>query len=107
MERPFEEGDIAQSFEVTGRRRVPLQPPAPVREQDERQVGPFLLLIQPIAKRAQVGSGDRFLGYDDECGPLVECRQQFHERGDRLRVDSRLAKHFLGDCRVAPARRQD
>ena len=46
MERPLEEGDVAEHLEETPRRGIALQPAAALGQQDERKVRPFRLVLQ-------------------------------------------------------------
>ena len=47
MKRALKECNVAQQFQVPPGRRIALQPPAPARQQDEREIRPFLLILDP------------------------------------------------------------
>jgi len=47
MKRAFEKSDVAEQFEQPPRLGVSLKPAAPLRQQDEREIGPFGLVLNP------------------------------------------------------------
>ena len=55
MERPFQEGHIAEQFRQSGGVRIALQPTATVRQDDKGQIRPTGLRADPEDDRAQVG----------------------------------------------------
>ena len=59
MERPLEEGDVAQRVEQPRRRRIALETAAAPGEQDEREVRPVGLAREPRRESVQVGRLDR------------------------------------------------
>ena len=79
VERPFEEGDVAERLEQAPAPRVALEPAAALGQQDEREVRPFGLSSHPARERAQIGAAQRLLGDEREAGAAPQLARPTRE----------------------------
>ena len=94
VERPFEEGDVAQHLEIARRGRIALQPAAALGQQDEGKVRPFGLRAEPArpaACRSAVRSASSVTSA--EAGARSPARDQ---------LSSERARH-AARCRASPS----
>ena len=89
MKRPLEERDIAERLEETPRRGIALQAAAALSQKDEREIRPFLLVVEEACKAVKIGAAQRLFGDKPESGAGA---QLAHQRGD-VGSDCRL---YLG-----------
>jgi len=61
MKGPFEEGDIAENFEVAASCGIPLKPAPALSQQDEREIRPLGLFVDPLRQIRQICVSYRFL----------------------------------------------
>ena len=80
VKRPFKEADVAERLEETLRRRVALEAAASAGKQNEGEVGPLRLRLQPRRQRPQIRAVQRFLRNNAKTGARIEL---VHQSGDR------------------------
>ena len=107
MEGPFEEGNVAERFQQADRTGIALEPPTALSQQDEREIGPFLLLPQEGVEGMKIGTAQRFFGDEREAGTRSQLRDQRRQIGRNGRIDPGLAQHGGGDAGIAAERGKD
>ena len=93
MERPLEEGDVAEHFQVPSRRRIALQAAAALGQQDEWEVRPFRLRGQPSGQGIEVGAGKRLFGNNSAPGSFLQRSHKPFDVPDHVPADAGLGKH--------------
>ncbi len=104
MEGPLQERHIAQQLEIASGGRVALQPSTAPRQQDEGQVRPFPLPVEPLRQRSESTPGKRLLGHDDETGAVVELLDELLEVRADVGADVGFRQHGRRDGGVAAMR---
>jgi hypothetical protein len=107
MERPFDEGDVAEGFGQPGRRRVAFEAAPVLGQQDERKVGPSGLRRNPFHHSAHVGAAGCFLGQDGQVGAASDLLHQLCQIEADFGMDARVPQDPFGNHRVTPARREN
>ena len=105
VERPFEEGHVAEQFEQSPGGRIALQPAA-LGEDDERQVGPFGLGVDPVGQAVEIDPHQRFFGDQRKARPGFEPVDQPVGVAEGGAGDLRFVQHRQRDTGVAASRRE-
>jgi hypothetical protein len=107
MERPFDEGGVAEGFGQPGRRRVAFEATPMLGQQDERKVGPRGLRRNPLPHSAYVGAAGCFLGQDGQVGAASDRLHQLCQIEADFGMDARVPQDPFGNDRITPARREN
>ena len=118
MERPLQEGDVAEQLEEAAGLGIALEPAAALGQQDEREVGPFGLRVDPAGQGVEVGCRERFLGDDGEArrrlqssstscetspttSPRMPASASMPRATERVAALRRKDQRAFGDCRTS------
>jgi len=107
VERTLEEGDVAEHFQIAACRRVALQPAAALSQQNEREIRPFGLPVEPVRQGSSVGPRERFLCDDSAACSSVERLDQLGDVGDHVAAHAGLGQHVARDDGIATVRGKD
>ena len=107
MKRPLQERDVAERLPEPRRIRIALGTAALMRQQDDRKIRPWRLIVEPVHQSTQIRGLDRFVGDHGETRAALDLAQQRGEIAAGLRVVARLADQDGGDRCVAALRREN
>jgi len=106
MERPLQEGDVAQHGEQATGGGIALDTAAAGHE-DEREIGPLRLRAQPGGERLQVCLEQALFGHQRRACPRGHALHQRTQRGAGKRAQPGLGEDRPCDLRIASPRRKD
>ena len=107
MKRPLQERDVAERLPEPRSIRIALWTATLMRQQHDRKIRPWRLIIEPGYQSTQIRGLDRLVGDNGETRATLDLAQQRGEIVAGLRVIACLADQGGGDRRVAALRREN
>ena len=107
MKRTFDECDIAEHLAEPHGIRIAFGTAALTRQQHDRKIRPWRLLVQPVRQAAQVSGLDRLVGDDRKAGAALDLTHQRGEIAADIGIIAGLADQRGRDRGVAAVRRQN
>ena len=107
MERPFDEGDVAEHLAEPCRVRVALGAAALMGQEHDREIRPCRLSVQPAHQPAQIGGLDRLVGDHGKTRAALDLAQQACDVGADIGVEAGLPDQPRGyRARRVPSARE-
>ena len=107
MERPLDEGDVAELLGELRGRRVALEPPAVPGQHHEGKIRPGRLRGDPAHELPGIRAVGGLLGENREVRTRLYLPHQMLQIGADLGMEAGIAQYAGGDDRIATVRRQN
>ena len=107
MERTFQERDVAEGIGEKCGGWIALETAAVAGEQNEREIRPRRLRLNPLRQSAGIGRGDGFLGHDCNVGAIVDASNHVRQIWADLAMHTGLMQDRTRHQCIPPPRRQD
>jgi hypothetical protein len=107
MKWPLEKRHVTQSLPDPCRVGVTLRPAALMRQQYDRKIRPWRLIVEPVYEAAQIRGLDRLVGNNGKTSAFLDFAQQRRQIATGLRVVACLADQGGGNRSVAALWRED